>query len=88
MDQKEKEETEIRRLWWHSRRGMLELDGLLLPFTENKFRSLSEIDKFLYRRLVDSEDQDLFDWFMQKSKSDDAELQRMVEIVLDYARNG
>ncbi|MBU2865092.1 succinate dehydrogenase assembly factor 2 [Reinekea forsetii] len=67
---------------------MLELDGLLVPFTENKFRSLNESDKFLYRRLIDSEDQDLFDWFMQKSKSEDAELQRMVEIILDYARNG
>ncbi|MFC3702950.1 succinate dehydrogenase assembly factor 2 [Reinekea marina] len=67
---------------------MLELDGLLVPFTENKFRSLNEADKFLYRRLIDSEDQDLFDWFMQKSKSEDAELQRMVEIILDYARNG
>jgi antitoxin CptB len=88
VNQNEKEEQEIRRLWWHSRRGMLELDGLLLPFTENKFRSLSEQDKALYRRMVDSEDQDLFDWFMQKSKSSDAEIQRMIEIVLDYARNG
>ncbi|WP_411745613.1 succinate dehydrogenase assembly factor 2 [Reinekea sp.] len=67
---------------------MLELDGLLLPFTENKFRGLTEANKFLYRRLIDCEDQDLFDWFMQKSKSEDTELQRMVEIVLEYARNG
>ena len=26
--------TDFHRLWWHSRRGMLELDVLLLPFLE------------------------------------------------------
>lgn len=27
------EQTELNRLFWHSRRGMLELDVLLVPFT-------------------------------------------------------
>ena len=26
------EKAEFNRLWWHSRRGMLELDNLLIPF--------------------------------------------------------
>lgn len=88
MDIKEKEEQEIRRLWWHSRRGMLELDNLLLPFTETQFRGLNEQDKALYRRMIDCEDQDLFDWFMEKSICSDTEIQRMVMMVLNHARHG
>ncbi|WP_178102777.1 succinate dehydrogenase assembly factor 2, partial [Pseudomonas sp. DE0010] len=28
------EATELNRLYWHSRRGMLELDVLLVPFVK------------------------------------------------------
>ena len=32
--------TELNRLFWHSRRGMLELDLLLVPFVREVFASL------------------------------------------------
>jgi antitoxin CptB len=83
----EKENEELRRLKWHSRRGMLELDVLLGPFTDNGYSSLSAEDKIQYRRLIDCEDQDLFNWFMEKSKSSDSEIQRLVNVVLEYARS-
>lgn len=86
MENTEKQAEELRRLTWHSRRGMLELDVLLLPFTENCYSGLSEEDKTQYKRLIDCEDQDLFNWFMEKSTSPDAEIQRMIHVVLDYAR--
>jgi antitoxin CptB len=66
---------------------MLELDVLLLPFTENRYSQLSDDEKTQYKRLIDCEDQDLFNWFMAKSKSEDAGIQHMVDVVLDYARN-
>lgn len=87
MDNTEKLHEEHRRLQWHSHRGMLELDVLLLPFSEKCFLDLSEDDQKLYRRMIDCEDQDLFNWFMEKSKCPDADIQRMIETVLDYARN-
>ncbi|MBJ9976022.1 succinate dehydrogenase assembly factor 2 [Pseudomonas sp. S75] len=77
------EQTELNRLFWHSRRGMLELDVLLVPFTQEVYPSLSEADRELYRRLLTCEDQDMFGWFMERSESDDPELQRMVRIILD-----
>jgi antitoxin CptB len=83
----EKQNEELRRLTWHSRRGMLELDVLLLPFTENRYSDLSDDEKTKYKRLIDCEDQDLFNWFMSKSTCDDEGIQQMVEVVLDYARN-
>jgi antitoxin CptB len=82
-----KKQEEYRRLMWHSRRGMLELDVVLLPFTENVYLTLSEQDQQCYKRLIDCEDPDLFQWITENGKSDDAELQRMIEIILDYARN-
>ena len=77
------EQTELNRLFWHSRRGMLELDVLLVPFTQEVYPSLSEDDRALYRRLLTCEDQDMFGWFMERNESEDPELQRMVRIILD-----
>lgn len=31
------DETELKRLYWHSRRGMLELDVLLVPFVQEVY---------------------------------------------------
>lgn len=87
MENAEKQAEELRRLVWHSRRGMLELDVILLPFTENHYSDLNTEDQLVYRRLIDCEDQDLFNWFMEKSKCPDSEIQRMVEYVLEHARN-
>lgn len=72
-----------RRLWWHSRRGMLELDVLLVPYTESVYPSLSEDDQRIYRRLIDNEDQDLWNWFLEKSTPEDTELAYMVRKILD-----
>ncbi|WP_438867786.1 succinate dehydrogenase assembly factor 2 [Pseudomonas sp. L1(2025)] len=77
------EEVEINRLYWHSRRGMLELDVLLVPFTREVYSTLDKVDRELYERLLTCEDQDMFGWFMERAESDDPELQRMVRKILD-----
>ena len=77
------EQTELNLLFWHSRRGMLELDVLLVPFTQEVYPTLNEADRELYVRLLSCEDQDMFGWFMERTESEDPELQRMVRIILD-----
>lgn len=77
------EQIELNRLFWHSRRGMLELDVLLVPFSQDVYATLNETDRQLYWRLLSCEDQDMFGWFMERSESEDPELQRMVRIILD-----
>lgn len=77
------EQTELNRLFWHSRRGMLELDVLLVPFTQEVYPTLNEADRELYVRLLSCEDQDMFGWFMERTESENPELQRMVRIILD-----
>ncbi len=76
-------DVEYKRLWWHSRRGMLELDVLLLPFLEEVVRDLPEEDQQRYKRLLDCEDQDLFNWFMQKSRPEDKDNAYMVDMILN-----
>ena len=77
------EQTELNRLFWHSRRGMLELDVLLVPFTQEVYPTLNEADRELYVRLLSCEDQDMFGWFMQRGEPEDADLRRMVRMILD-----
>ena len=75
--------TEFHRLWGHSRRGMLELDVLLLPFLEEVYRDLSAEDQARYRKLLSCEDTDMFEWFMQRSKPEDPDLRHIVDMILN-----
>jgi len=69
------------RLYWSSRRGMLELDLVLMPFIENVYPTLAEPDQDLYHRLLEEQDQDLFTWFMRREDPDDVNLLRIVKII-------
>lgn len=71
------------RLFWASRRGMLELDLVLLPFLEQIYPTLEQDDKERYWRLLDSEDQDMFSWFLRRENPDDPDLLRIVQIIRD-----
>src|SRR5450830_1824919 len=77
------EDVELNRLYWHSRRGMLELDVLLVPFVREVYSTLNQVDRDCYVRLLECEDQDMFGWFMERAESEDPELQRMVRMILD-----
>ena len=43
------DETELKRLYWHSRRGMLELDVLLVPFVQEVYPGLDAEDQARFR---------------------------------------
>ena len=79
--------TDINRVRWHSRRGMLELDLVLEPFAEHRYPGLSGDEQRKYKKLLCCEDQDLYHWFLGRGRPPDEELADIVETVLDYARN-
>jgi antitoxin CptB len=62
---------------------MLELDLVLLPFLEKIYPTLEQEDKERYWRLLDSEDQDLFGWFLKRQNPDDPDLLKIVQIIRD-----
>lgn len=77
---------EYNRLRWASRRGMLELDLILMPFVEHAYPVLSDPDKESYARLLESEDQDLFAWFLHRQEPEDESLRAIVDRVRSFAR--
>ncbi|OUL58636.1 succinate dehydrogenase assembly factor 2 [Pseudoalteromonas ulvae] len=74
------------RLRWACRRGMLELDVLLMPFVEQGYDALTEADKYIFQRLLTQEDPELFAWFMGHETSSDSELDYMVKLILNRVR--
>ncbi|HBX26719.1 MAG TPA: succinate dehydrogenase assembly factor 2 [Gammaproteobacteria bacterium] len=70
--------TEFNRLFWHSRRGMLEIDVMLMPFTRYHYRSLSLDDQQAYRRLLDCDDQDIWEWLRGFQLPEEESLARVV----------
>jgi len=72
------ESTEFKRLYWHSRRGMLEIDIMLMPFTRNHYLDLAANDQEAYRRLLDCEDQDMWEWLRGFKLPDDQALAQIV----------
>lgn len=75
-------EVELKKMWWHSRRGMLELDLLLLPFATDKLAELDDSQQKIYQRLLEQEDQDLWSWLIEKELAPDSELKLMIQMIL------
>jgi antitoxin CptB len=73
---------DLKRLYWHSRRGMLELDLLLVPFAERCLPQLDDDELQMYRELLAEEDQDLFVWLTRRAPAPTPRLQRIIEKVL------
>jgi antitoxin CptB len=71
-------------IFWHSRRGMLELDLLLVPFARQVFELLSHPDQMLYSELLEEEDQDLFTWLMQRSPPNDPRFGPIIRQILAH----
>lgn len=74
---------EKNKLMWASRRGMLELDLMLMPFVENVYPTLDEENQQRYWQLLDEEDQDLFSWLLKRFDPEDPELLKIVSIIRD-----
>ena len=75
-------EDDLKRLRWHSRRGMLELDLILVPFAEQQLEALGDERLARYRNLLAQEDQDLFSWFIRRNQPASSELKDMVDFIL------
>jgi antitoxin CptB len=77
-------ELNKQKIFWHSRRGMLELDLLLVPFAREVFENLSTEDQLLYRDLLAEEDQDLWNWFLERVEPSEARFKPMIGRILAH----
>ena len=79
------EDVTLKRLYWHSRRGMWELDLLLVPFLKHRYSELDTADQAAYQALIEQEDQDLFGWLMRREWPQEPALRRIVKMIVEYA---
>ncbi|KGQ20397.1 hypothetical protein LF41_934 [Lysobacter dokdonensis DS-58] len=73
------DDVEIRKLKWRCRRGMRELDQLLERWLDTSWRQSGTADRATFLRLLDSEDDRLWKWFLGHEDAPDAELQSLIE---------
>lgn len=77
--------AEERRLRWHCRRGMRELDRLLERYLERRWPHAEPSERAAFERLLACEDDQLWRWFLSHSDSGDPELDAAVRVVLAAA---
>ncbi|WPC73727.1 FAD assembly factor SdhE [Vibrio porteresiae] len=75
---------EKARIKWACRRGMLELDVVIMPFFEECFDSLSEIEQQSFVSLLECDDPDLFKWVMRHGRSENLNHAAMVDKIVAY----
>ncbi|MCC7080078.1 MAG: succinate dehydrogenase assembly factor 2 [Burkholderiales bacterium] len=71
--------AELDRMRWRCRRGMLELDLVLNEFVREDLDRLSAPEQVLLSRLLDADDNDLWDWVSARSDPPDPELCGLVQ---------
>ena len=78
-------EQEFKKLEWASRRGMLELDVVLLPYLEQHGKEFDDADLALYQRFLEETDPDLYAWIMgfETPKAEYMELVKAIKTFVD-----
>ena len=71
-----------KKILWQCRRGLWELDAILVPFVEANFDDLNVINQDLFSELVSFEDVEVFDLLVNKKEPKDARMKPLVDIVL------
>lgn len=68
----------IAELRWQCRRGMLELDLLLMPFLEREYGTLLPQDQTTFVELLSYPDQTLYAWFLDPEQCEREEMRGII----------
>lgn len=75
------------KIAWSCRRGMLELDYILMPFFQNHFDTLTDRQKAHFVELLSCSDNDLFQWFMRREQPEKQSLIEIIQLIQDKQAN-
>lgn len=70
------------KIKWQSRRGMRELDLMLLPFVEHDLPNMDESVVADYMDLLDASDLELCRWFHKTAEPNSERRKKMVEVII------
>ncbi len=68
-----------------SRRGLNELDQILVPFVTKKFQQLEELEKILFLELLEFEDTDLADLILYKKIKSSEKFKKIISKIIDFS---
>ncbi|MGI9331244.1 MAG: succinate dehydrogenase assembly factor 2 [Gammaproteobacteria bacterium] len=74
--------VELRRLRWRCRRGMRELDELLMAFMERTFESSSPAQQQAFEDLLSLQDPEILSLLTERVRSEDPDLHELVQRLL------
>ena len=70
--------AESDRLRWRCRRGMRELDELLIPFFDRRYGELDDVECIAFERLLEYPDQVLLEVLMERMSPSDPNIAHVV----------
>jgi len=73
--------TLANKLKWQCRRGMLELDVILIPFLAEDFETLDKILQNAFVELLKEADPDLYTWIMGFGQCEKADLIEIIQLI-------
>ena len=73
-----------KKILWQCRRGLWELDAILVPFIEINFSNLKEDEINNFVRLLAYEDIEIFDILVNKKSFDDDTLGPIIKKILYF----
>ena len=75
------DDTELKKLRWRCRRGMRELDQLLERWLDRAWRQSPTGERAVFLRLLDTEDDRLWRWFLGHEVPGDVEIAALIELI-------
>ena len=71
-----------KKILWQCRRGLWELDAILIPFVEENFEELDISNQKLFKELLSYEDVEVFDLLVNQKEPLDANIKPLVDIII------
>jgi len=68
-----------RKVIYRARRGLKEIDMFFDPYVRSHYLQADAAEKAAFARLIEAEDPDLLDWFMNVSEPNDPELLALIQ---------
>lgn len=79
--------TDSSRLRWKCRRGMKELDVVLLHYLERHYPGADGDQKLAFEKILDMQDPELYLLILQRTTSDDRDIRDVIEILRNASRH-
>ena len=73
----------MARLRWLCRRGMKELDLLLVNYLEHRYADASAADQKAFESILQMPDPELNDLILERSQIDDQDIMRVIRLLRD-----